>query len=430
MSQATPENEPKDPPPVGPCDSVLDYAYGELTGDALEAFKAHLAGCDKCKAELGGLDRIRGAVKQALPSVEPPPERLGALHAQLMHAAAQRKPRRGALLTFGRRVLLHPSYAAAAAFVLVAGAVGLQWSRGRLVMEPSRAEAPRPAEMLQPTPPRMPQPAAPPVAAVSAVAEKKAREPAPPGARQRSELFLKTSAGGPTENPARRAASAKMKKAEAPSDDSPDNLDDESNGASAQGGSVLGAVGGRIVTGAPPPAARPTASATPPMTQAPPPPPVQPKMAERKELPEPPSEGEEPRMAVAPTRSISPESAVQTAEQTDAPSLRKQAEELASSGRCDEAVKLYQRLERQYPQHALTLRDRLQYVRCLRAVGSQRDLETELEVLKADKLGVTRVLDEKPVAERPPAAGKKMGKKAKRKSEKPESSSDAARPAY
>jgi hypothetical protein len=64
----------------------------------------------------------------------------------------------------------------------------------------------------------------------------------------------------------------------------------------------------------------------------------------------------------------------------DAPALlRKQAEEQANSGRCDEAVKTYQQLERQYPRYAIAPRDRLPYIRCLRATGREQEAQTELE---------------------------------------------------
>jgi hypothetical protein len=89
--------------------------------------------------------RVRTAVRDALPAVEPPQVATGALHQQLLHAAAQRRPpQRGKLLTFARRVVAHPGYAAAAGLLLVGGAVGMQFARGRLLVpEPSlSAEAP------------------------------------------------------------------------------------------------------------------------------------------------------------------------------------------------------------------------------------------------------------------------------------------------
>src|SRR5262249_55107693 len=65
--------------------------------------------------------RVRTAVKRVMPAVEPPAAIGGALHAQLMHAAAQRKPRRGILFAFPRKIVEHPAMAAAAVVVLRRG---------------------------------------------------------------------------------------------------------------------------------------------------------------------------------------------------------------------------------------------------------------------------------------------------------------------
>jgi hypothetical protein len=114
------------------CDRLLDYAYGELSGDELEQFKLHLLTCENCKRELAGLERVRSAVKQAMPQVEPPVDKM----AQLMLAAAQQKPKRGKVLMFARRMVSHPAYAAAAVFVLVATTVTVNWSKHALQMPP------------------------------------------------------------------------------------------------------------------------------------------------------------------------------------------------------------------------------------------------------------------------------------------------------
>jgi anti-sigma factor RsiW len=138
MSQAT---EHSDTP--SSCDSLLDYVYGELEGEALEQFKLHLLGCDKCKRELAGLERVRSAVKQAMPPLDPPVDKMAAMHAQLMHAAAQQKPKRGKVLMFARRMVSHPAYAAAAVFALVATTLTVNWSMGKLAMpaaEPAHEE--------------------------------------------------------------------------------------------------------------------------------------------------------------------------------------------------------------------------------------------------------------------------------------------------
>jgi anti-sigma factor RsiW len=135
------------------CDRLLDYVYGELGGDELEQFKLHLLTCEKCKRELAGLERVRSAVKQAMPPMEPPVDKM----AQLMHAAAQHKPKRGKVLMFARRVVSHPAYAAAAVFVLVATTVTVNMSRNAFKMPAPEAmhepvEAPKTAVAQGPAP--------------------------------------------------------------------------------------------------------------------------------------------------------------------------------------------------------------------------------------------------------------------------------------
>jgi Putative zinc-finger len=118
------------------CDSLLDYVYGELSGDALEQFKLHLLTCEKCKRELAGLERVRTAVKQAMPQVEPPADKMS----QLLHAAAQQKPKRGKVLMFARRVVSHPAYMAAAVVVIVGGAMAYNFRAGRVMMPAAEPE--------------------------------------------------------------------------------------------------------------------------------------------------------------------------------------------------------------------------------------------------------------------------------------------------
>jgi hypothetical protein len=117
-------------PTTSLCDKLLDYVYGELAGDELEQFKLHLLTCEKCKRELAGLERVRSAVKSAMPAVEPPVDKM----AQLMHQAAAQKPKRGKVLMFARRVVTHPAMAAAAVFVVVGTAVLVNFSMGKVMM--------------------------------------------------------------------------------------------------------------------------------------------------------------------------------------------------------------------------------------------------------------------------------------------------------
>jgi hypothetical protein len=134
--------------PSAPCDALLDYAYGELEGAAKEAFEQHLAECEKCKRELEAFGKVRGAARAALPLLDPPAAATGALHAQLLHAAAQRKPSRattGKLLSFPRRVMQHPGLLAAASLMVIGGALGLNWSKGHLFM-PAAERTPAMAE--------------------------------------------------------------------------------------------------------------------------------------------------------------------------------------------------------------------------------------------------------------------------------------------
>ena len=120
---------------------VLDYAYDMLSDGEKASFEAHLATCSRCRVELAATGHVRQVTRAALPMIEPGARLTGALHAQLMHEAAQRKPA-GKMLPFMRRVLKHPAYAAAASVLIIGGAVGVQWSRGRLFMPVPGAAAP------------------------------------------------------------------------------------------------------------------------------------------------------------------------------------------------------------------------------------------------------------------------------------------------
>lgn len=130
---------------------ALDYLYGLLDGEDKARFEAHLAGCARCQAELDANGRVRQAAKSVLPPVEPTERLTGALHAQLMHEAGKREPR-GKVLPFVRRLVRHPAYAVAAGLLIVGGAVGVQWSRGKLTMAPAEPAASAPKPEAQPVP--------------------------------------------------------------------------------------------------------------------------------------------------------------------------------------------------------------------------------------------------------------------------------------
>jgi hypothetical protein len=155
------------------CEKLLEFVYGELDDAGKRAFEEHLPGCPRCQAEVASLGRARTAARRVMPSVEPPPSLTGALHAQLMLAAAQRKPKRGVVIELFKRVAQHPQLAAAAMFVVVGGTVAYQWQRGKLAM-PSEAAAPVTAAKPEPEAETLEKAASPSVAA--------AHEPAPPAA--------------------------------------------------------------------------------------------------------------------------------------------------------------------------------------------------------------------------------------------------------
>ncbi len=148
--------------PIRECDAALDYLYDLVSPEAKVRFEAHLAGCARCQEELAAFGKVRAVARETLPPVEPSGRLTGALHAQLMHAAAQRKPR-GRVLPFVRRFVSNPAYAAAAGLLIVGGAVGMQWSRGRLVMPPPTASTPAAAADPKPAgaPGEAPMPPAP-----------------------------------------------------------------------------------------------------------------------------------------------------------------------------------------------------------------------------------------------------------------------------
>ena len=128
--------------PIRECDSALDYLYSMLDGEAKKRFEAHLATCARCQAELEAFGRVRVVAQTALSTAEPSERLTGALHAQLMHAASQRKPRGqvGKIVPFMRRMLSHPGYTAAAGILIIGGAVGIQFSRGHVMMPAPAAQ--------------------------------------------------------------------------------------------------------------------------------------------------------------------------------------------------------------------------------------------------------------------------------------------------
>ena len=528
---------------ASPCDQLLDYAYDELSGAALTAFEAHLATCAKCQADLAAMKRVRGAVHTALPMVEPPAAATGGLHAQLLHAAAQRTATkaapRGKMLAFVRRVATHPGYAAAAGALIIGGAIGLQWSRGALFMapkeaQPAMASAPAPStEAVAATPPVLPENAPPENEKTVAENEKKpagfadkAGAPAKEGASDDMKLLQPKLDGYSSSQGSKKSAESKVflgavdKQLSVRSDPPPksrskigyqldsangqgllgpkDNAPaaaDEDSASSGSVGSVgdvyarggggaagksdanaqnPGGYGGRAATGkvssalstkgAPSGSAGGTWNAQPssPAYQsgstapapvaaaapAPPPPPTE-KPVVRGES----QQAYDGRSQAASTSSLSKNHAA-AANQAQAPStpapqqstlarnaeaLRKKADELASTGRCDEAVRLYSELERTYPSFRIAPQDRLPYVRCLRLTGRTDKALDELEVLKRDKSVTNRAIDEEsrqlmqaqqPASAKPsaaPPAPSRMAAEPQQKSEAPAQQAESVR---
>jgi Putative zinc-finger len=420
------------------CDRLLDYVYGELSGDDLEQFKLHLLSCEKCKRELQGLERVRSAVKQSMPPVEPPVDKM----AQLMLAAAQQKPKRGKVLMFARRVVSHPAYAAAAVFVLVATSVTINWSRHALQM-------PAPEAVHEPVAPTSPVVAAPaggekelqaaPPAEIALDAPEKARDknkeptiqlktepetftvrraqPAKKGGK--SDLVLrpafdgaKSSGGGsgaamddfkaPAQHAAARPAAGKDEevaatgrvaaaKPAAPPPAKP-KLEIATEGYYGKRGSLsreggLGNAGdsSEMMVQAP---AKETAAVAqnqaPQGTATPPAPPPPPQAAPATSS---------PALMESKAQQRTDNSNTRQQKTVDPMQLKKQFLGLVSGNRCPEAVTLYQQIDRQYS-NLFTDKENMEYVRCLRQTG-QNDLanmvdkriqeQTKINAMRASK---------------------------------------------
>ena len=417
------ETTPQTP---SPCEQLLDYVYGELDDAGKRGFEEHLGGCARCQTEVASLGRVRLASTRMLPSVEPTPQLTGALHAQLMHAAAQRRPRRGVLLGFPRRIAEHPAWAAAAMFAVVGGAIAINWSRDKMTMPAAteRAEAPPPVEAA-PASAALPPEA---VVAKSEQAKGKAGAAlraadekdstrialdAPPlgtltvqrPAAHRAAVAAKAS---PTPPAKMKKIAAKSESVDALGDDAVGGLAGATSGpvggaASGTGGDGRGSLGeGSAKSSAPQRLSRggkaeeqpqqetnihaytapSTASggapagwganappaATVPATPSPAPQALRREAASR-DVPPPPAPRSSVQSAAAPAR--------------DVESLRKRADDSARSGRCDDAIKLYQQLDRE--SQYVTPTERANYVRCLTARGREDEALQQLEELKADK---------------------------------------------
>ncbi|HEY7954075.1 MAG TPA: zf-HC2 domain-containing protein [Polyangia bacterium] len=459
------------------CERLLEFAYDELAGDAAERFRAHLAGCAKCQSELDGIRRVRGAAKAALPAIEPPEASSGALHAQLLHAAAQRRPAppRGKLLAFARKVSQHPAYAAAAMFLLVGGAVGIEWSRGQLFMaEPAQpkvasspsaaAEAapivPAPAEGFAQNGTPGDQPASAQIGGrAGAPSGETDLELAKKGAvEQQTRLYLGTKSGErPMEvraAPAHHAASGHFEKAKDKANANASNAlaDDRQQLAapvtraprreSASDGLVGGDIGWNAqsapaATGAGGSAPSSPYATAPAAAPAPPPAPAaEPAPAADRELQTATvSDGKLARGGGETLKNERSAVAVPKAAAPRGPStpeaLRKRADELANANRCEEAVKLFEELERSYPRFRIAPRDRLPYVRCLRTTGRQADALDELNAAEPERARKRQAAPQKAHEAHTVAPAKSSPAEeqatAKKKSAKPEAKPEPAK---
>jgi hypothetical protein len=414
------------------CEQLLDYIYGELDEAQKQAFEAHLPSCARCQPEVASLGRTRQAAKRLMPAVEPPANLTGALHAQLMHAASQRRPKRGVVLQLFRRVAQHPQMAAAAMFLVVGGAFMLAWRKGKVLPpSPSLAETPivesaKPAEPVtafdkmaanQPTgtlPDNVKgiEPAAKTekellddhlqLAEGAGGAKNKEATPALYEGGKVGKLVLQTPPATYNVNPsAKHHAAGKSLRSIAK--DEGDDLklklaSDELNGAGTVAGGPGSGRGDAPKSSAPAtPAYGRAQSSLPSQAAAPPPPPssVPPEAANsevaRQAAPSATPAASPPALSsrdsdsrfIAREKAPVQKPAATTTATANVESNRKQFYELAKSNRCDEAIKLFQDLER--TTQFISPNERAQYVRCLMQKGRQQEAEQQLIELKADK---------------------------------------------
>ncbi|HEX6837965.1 MAG TPA: zf-HC2 domain-containing protein [Polyangia bacterium] len=436
----------------GTCELVLDYVYGELDEARKKSFEEHLPTCASCQREVASFGKVRAAVKRVMPAAEPPASLGGALHAQLMHAAAQRKPRRGILLAFPRKIMEHPALSAAAMFVLVGGAIAINWSHGKLAMpaaEHAETDAPKPTESPKVEPEvaaAAPATPAPPVAEPMPAAKEKEGGKAENAlykggdfenkpAADKTQIALQTPSGPMTvERPVahhpsgtatgstatgstataapKKAAPARMKNIAVDGKMAKyDSTLDDALGSKDEGASVGGVVGGSAGGGrgvaanerakssapeelapetvlaekAPAKRAHAGASADQSWRNAPPAAPPPPTAAAPSTVTSTPAASTRDNGYFARSQAQTGAPAVQkpSSSSRSFDLLRKQADEFAKTGRCEEAMKLYQELEnaKQY----LSPTERVSWVRCLMQKGRQEEAQQRLDELKQEK---------------------------------------------
>ena len=423
----------------GACELVLDYVYGELDEARKRTFEEHLPTCARCQQEVASFGRVRMAVKRVMPAVEPSASLGGgALHAQLMHAAAQRKPKRGVLLAFPRKIIEHPALSAAAMFVLVGGAIAINWSHGKMAMpatEHANLDAPKPTEVEpEAATDKLAQGANGPAAAPMVAAKNKEAEQA-----DDTSVSLATGKGNYTvQRPtAHRAVATAAPKKEAPprmktiaSDgkaakydnafgDTLGAKDEAGNDANGLEGATSGGVAGGALGGAGRGAASEVAKSSAPsdllrkgvaekapareekqqaahgykagapattVPQAPPPPAPAPTVAAAT----PASTSNERDYGAYRSQQQDVAKPAGSARNYDV--LRKQADDWAKTNRCDEAIKAYEELEKS--SQRLLPNERVQWVRCLAQRGRQEEAQQRLDDLKQDKKATNALIQD------------------------------------
>lgn len=102
-------------------EQVAAYALDALDGDERRAFEAHLAGCERCRADLAGLTETAGTLGLAADAAEPPK----GLRDRLLAAAREEGPSNVVAIGSSRRRRFALVGGAAAAVAAAALAIGL-----------------------------------------------------------------------------------------------------------------------------------------------------------------------------------------------------------------------------------------------------------------------------------------------------------------
>ena len=120
---------------------LLDYAYGELPPQLEEEFESALEGCPSCQQELARLRALRTSVREVLPIEEPPAlVRANILREARKQIYAEQEAADDTIWAWLHSILFHPSFAMAAAVLLVIG-VTLVLQRDGALDEPNIPEA-------------------------------------------------------------------------------------------------------------------------------------------------------------------------------------------------------------------------------------------------------------------------------------------------